>query len=119
MRSVPEAAAIAFRALVSWAFINPIISYHAPVSALPSAGLSFRVSLLTTIMSISSPGTCEELNTSVVFGVPLMTESCGFQATAACTFAVLKAETISASEVFTTVTSFSASPAFSSPRTSR
>ena len=48
-----------------------------------------------------------------------MTESCGFQATAACTFGVANAETMSASDVFTTVTSFSASPAFSRPRTSR
>ena len=110
---------MALNAWLSPAFILAIISNQAPVRALPSAGLSFRVWVFTTIMSISSPGTCEELNTSLVCGVFLITDSCGFQATAARTPLVPKAETISASEVFTTLTSFSCSPAFSRPRTSR
>ena len=35
------------------------VSYQAPTSALPKAGLSFSVSVLTTIRSMISPGICE------------------------------------------------------------
>ena len=54
-----------------FAFINSTTSNHAPVSALPRAGLSLRVALLTTIMSMISPGIWLELKTSVTPGLGL------------------------------------------------
>ena len=36
-----------------------MVSYHAPTSALPKAGFAASSVLLTTIMSMISPGICE------------------------------------------------------------
>ena len=44
------------------------VSYHAPTSALPKAGLAASVSVLTTIRSMISPGICELSNSSVAPG---------------------------------------------------
>jgi len=66
-------------------FINSTTSNQAPVRALPRAGLSLRVALLTTIMSMISPGTWLELKTSVTPGLALMSESIGFQVVTALT----------------------------------
>ena len=87
-RSVPEALAMCSRAALLaafFAFINSTTSNHAPVSALPRAGLSLRVALLTTIMSMISPGIWLELKTSVTPGLALMSESIGFQVVTALT----------------------------------
>ncbi len=65
-----------------------MISYQAPTSALPKSGLSFSVSVFTTIMSMISPGIWEELNTSCDFGWPATSESSGFQVTQAVTSGV-------------------------------
>jgi hypothetical protein len=76
------------RALVDsafFAFISATTSNQAPVSALPSAGLSLRVWVLTTIMSMISPGILLESNTSVTPGLALMSESIGFQVVTALT----------------------------------
>jgi hypothetical protein len=97
-----------------------MISYQAPVSALPSAGLSFSVSVLTIIRSMISPGIFEESKTSVAPLTDFTSASCGFQVTTEVTSAVeVKTDTMSASEVLTTVMSFSDSLAESSARASR
>ena len=77
-------------------------SNQAPVRALPRAGLSLSVALLTTIRSMISPGTLLESKTWVLPGVAAMADSCGFQVTTACTLGAAKAPTMSASEVLTT-----------------
>ena len=66
-----------------------------------------------------SPGVLLESNTSVVFGIAVTSANCGFQVTVAVTPGVAKALTMSASEVFTTLMSRSASPTDSRPRASR
>ena len=101
------------------ALMVAMISYQAPVSALPSFGLSLRVSLLTTIRSMISPGIWLESNTLVTPGVASISAKSGFQVATAFTSLVAKAATMSASEVFTTFRSFSLRSAFSRPRASR
>ena len=73
----------------------------------------------TTSRSRISPGICAELKTSFAPGCAFITESCGFQATTALASGLPKAPTMSASEVFTVLTSVGFSPAFSSARASR
>ena len=121
-RSVPEALAIdssAAVAFASFACISARVSYQAPTSALPSFGFALRVALLTTIRSRISPGILLESNTSEVFGIPMTSASCGFQVTVEVTPGVANAATMSASDVLTTLMSFSASPTLESPRASR
>ena len=96
-----------------------MISYQAPVRALPRAGLAFRVSVLTTIMSMISPGIWLESNTLVLSGMARISLSSGFQVTTAVTSGEAKAATMSASEVLITDRSFSAAPMLSSARASR
>ncbi|PFW98169.1 hypothetical protein CJ468_06494 [Nocardia farcinica] len=67
-------------------------------------------------MSRISPGIFEESNTSVLPGWALISASIGFQVAAACTLGVEKAAMMSASEVFTTLTSRSLMPALSRAR---
>ena len=96
------------------------VSYQAPTSALPKAGLSASVSVLTTIRSMISPGICELSNSSVAPGMAATSDSSGFQVTTFWTSSVPEnTETMSASEVLTTLTSFSVRPACSSARASR
>ena len=88
-----------------------MVSYQAPTSALPKAGFSASVAVLTTIRSMISPGICDELNSSVAPGKFATSDSSGFQVTTFWTSSVPEnTETMSASEVLTTVTSFSARP---------
>ena len=96
-----------------------IVSYQAPVSALPKSGLSFSVSVFTDSVSMISPGILLESKTGVAPGSPFTSINCGFQVTTAVTSGDLKAPTISASEVLTTVMSFSFSFTVPSARASR
>ncbi|MOA28974.1 hypothetical protein D3C78_1499570 [compost metagenome] len=96
-----------------------MISYQAPASALPKAGLSLRVALLTTIRSMISPGIWLESNTLETPGVAATSASSGFQVVTALTSSLAKAATRSASEVLITLRSFSLRPARSKPRASR
>ena len=61
--------------------ISAIASYHAPTSALPRAGLSFSVAVLTTIRSMISPGICVESNTLWAPGMATISDTSGFQVT--------------------------------------
>jgi len=99
--------------------MTDMISYQAPVNALPSAGLALRVSVLTTIKSMISPGIWLESNTSWLSGVARISLSSGFQVTTAVTSGEDQAATMSASEVLTTVMSFSLKPMLARPRASR
>jgi hypothetical protein len=65
-----------------------MVSYQAPASALPSAGFSPSVLVLTIIMSMISPGIWLESYTSVLLGLVLSVVSCGFQVTTAVTAGV-------------------------------
>jgi hypothetical protein len=96
-----------------------MVSYQAPTSALPNAGLAWRVSVLTTIRSMISPGIRLESNTLVVPGMARISETSGFQVTTAVGPPAAKAETRSASEVLTTVTSRSRQTDAGEPRASR
>ena len=65
----PHRAALA---AASSALISAMISYQAPTNALPKAGLSFSVWLLTTIKSMISPGIWLESNTLLAPGMATM-----------------------------------------------
>src|ERR1700729_3726798 len=83
---VPDAFAIAASAAAvrgSLPNITDMVSYHAPMSALPKFGFAFRVAAFTTMRSMISPGMRVESNTSVVLGMAMICASCGFQATVA------------------------------------
>jgi hypothetical protein len=58
-------------------------SYQAPVSAIASFGLSFSTAVFTAIMSMISPGTCEESKTFSASGLFSTSPTCGFQVTTA------------------------------------
>ena len=96
-----------------------MVSYQMPTSALPRSGLSFSVSVFTTSVSMISPGILLESNTSVAPGSAFTSISCGFQVTTAVESGDLKAPTMSASEVLTTLMSFSLSLTLLSARASR
>ena len=88
--------------------IRPIVSYQMPTSALPKSGLSFSVSVLTTMRSMISPGSARNRTPS---WRPASARIVGDQRVPGhhrgrrrC---VLKAATMSASEVLTTLMSFS------------
>ena len=84
--------------------IAAIVSYQAPTSALPKRGSS-SASVLTTSMSMISPGIIDESNTGLTSGSACTSASSGFQVTTAVASSLAKAATMSASEVLTTVRS--------------
>ena len=99
-----------------------MVSYQAPTSALPKAGLAASVSVLTTIRSMISPGICELSNSLVApgNGRDLGQQRVPGDDVLDVVGAEVKTETMSASEVLTTPsTSRSARPACSSARASR
>ena len=81
--------------------------------------MAAKVSLLTTMRSMISPGIRLESNTPCASGIASISDNSGFQVTAAVTSADAKAPTMSASEVLTTVTSRSLAPMLASARASR
>ena len=89
---MPEASAIAVRAAAPAASVFDmidIISYQAPVRAMPNFGLAARVSVLTIMMSMISPGVWLESNTGLAFDMAEISLSSGFQVTTAVTSGVL------------------------------
>ena len=95
-----------------------MVSYQAPTRALPSRGSS-AASVLTTSMSMISPGIIDESNTGLTSGIAVISARSGFQVTTEVTSSVENAATMSASEVLTTVRSRSVMSADARARASR